>query len=63
MISLYPLGIHDRGILTLGSKLALITGVTYAVHIAISALFDLEEVQPILRRLRKIVLSPIKLET
>ncbi len=62
MITLYPLGINDRGIITLGSKLLFIAGVTYAVHIAISALFDLEEVRPIFDRLRKIVLKPVKIE-
>jgi putative peptidoglycan lipid II flippase len=62
MISLYPLGINDRGILTLGSKLALITIVTFGVHIAVSALFDLEEVRPIFDRVRKIVLKPVKFD-
>ncbi|HEY5442670.1 MAG TPA: murein biosynthesis integral membrane protein MurJ [Candidatus Saccharimonadales bacterium] len=62
MISLYPLGINDRGILTLGSKLVLITFVTFSVHVGISALFGLEEVQPIFDRLRKVVLKPIKFD-
>jgi putative peptidoglycan lipid II flippase len=62
MISLYPLGINDRGIFTLGSKLLFIAGVTFAVHIAVSALFDLEEVRPIFRRLRRLILKPVKLE-
>jgi putative peptidoglycan lipid II flippase len=62
MISLYPLGINDRGIVTLGSKLAFITLVTFAVHVAVSALFDLEEVRPIFARLRKLVLKPVKLD-
>lgn len=62
MISLYPLGINDKGIFTLGSKLALIAGVTFGVHLLISALFDLDEVRPIFARLRKLVLKPVKLE-
>ena len=62
MISLYPLGKLDRGIITLGSKLLLVAGVTFAVHIAVSALFDLEEVRPLLARLRKLVLKPVKFE-
>jgi len=62
MISLYPLGRNDRGILTLGSKLALIAFVTFAVHIGISALFDLEEVRPLFTRLKKLALKPVKLE-
>ncbi len=61
MISFYPLGINDKGILALGSKLLLIAGVTFSVHICVSALFGLEEVQPLFNRLRKIILKPIKL--
>lgn len=62
MISLYPLGIRDKGIFELGSKLLLIASVTFAVHISVSALFGLEEVRPLFRRLRRVILKPIKLE-
>lgn len=62
MISLYPLGKYDRGVLTLGSKLLFISLVTFAVHVAVSALFDLDEVRPIFDKLRKLALKPIKLE-
>jgi putative peptidoglycan lipid II flippase len=62
MVSLYPLGLNDRGILTLGSKLVFIAAVTFTVHITVSALFDLEEVRPLFDKLRKIVLKPINLE-
>jgi len=62
MISLYPLGFNDKGVITLGSKLFFITSVTFLVHIGVSALFDLEEVQPIIRKVRKFVLSPIRLD-
>jgi putative peptidoglycan lipid II flippase len=62
MISLYPLGINDRGFLTLGSKLVFIAAVTFSVHIGVSALFDLEEVRPLFTRLRKLIFKPVKLE-
>lgn len=62
MISLYPLSLEDKGIVTLGSKLLLISGVVFTVHIAVSALFGLEEVKPVIRRLKKIVLSPVKVD-
>ncbi|MDB5164809.1 MAG: integral rane protein MviN [Candidatus Saccharibacteria bacterium] len=62
MISIYPLGINDRGILTLGSKLVFIAAVIFGVHIAVSALFGLEEVRPLFSRLKKIILKPIKIE-
>ena len=58
-VTLYPLGINDRGFVTLGTKLALITLVTFVVHIGISAVFDLEETRPIFKRLRKIVYKSI----
>lgn len=62
MISLYPLGFYDRGIITLGGKLILISGVILAVHVGMSALFGLEEVRPFLARAKKIILKPIRVE-
>ncbi len=62
MISLYPLGYNDKGIITLGGKLVLITSVTFLVHIGMSSLFDLDEVRPLLRRAIKIILKPIKID-
>jgi len=62
MISLYPLGFHDRGVVTLGSKLLLISSVTFAVHVGVSALFDLEEARPVLKRAKEIIFKPVKVE-
>jgi putative peptidoglycan lipid II flippase len=62
MISFYPLGINDRGFITLGTKLLLIAGVTFGVHISLSALFGLEEARPVFVRLRKIILKPVKID-
>jgi putative peptidoglycan lipid II flippase len=62
MISIYPLGATDRGIITLGSKVALIAAVVFAVHIGLSALFGLEEAQPLISRAKRIILKPIKLD-
>lgn len=62
MVKLYPLGLEDTGFLTLGSKLLLISAVTFGVHMALSALFSLEEVRPIFARLRKLVLKPVKID-
>lgn len=61
MVSLYPLQIDDTGILTLGTKLILIAAVTLSVHVGVSALFGLEEVKPVFRRISKIVLKPINI--
>jgi putative peptidoglycan lipid II flippase len=62
MISLYPLGINDRGIVTLGSKLAALSLVVFGVHVALSAVFGLEEVKPIFSRVRKIILKPLRVD-
>lgn len=60
MISLYPLGIGDVGIVTLGGKLLLIAGVIFGVHLGMSSLFGLEEVRPIIERARKIIIKPLR---
>jgi putative peptidoglycan lipid II flippase len=62
MVTIYPLGARDRGIFTLGSKLVLIAGVTFAVHIAVSALFSLDEVGPVFRRIRQVAMKPLRLD-
>lgn len=61
-ISFLPLSTADRGIVTLGSKLAGITGVTFAVYLLMSTIFGLEEVRPIIDRAKKIILKPIKID-
>lgn len=61
MISLYPLGINDRGVVTLGSKLLFIALVTFGVHVGVSALFGLEEVRPIFARARQLALKTVKI--
>lgn len=60
MVSIFPLGLNDRGIITLGAKLGVISLVTLCVHLGISALFGLEEPKPILRRIQRIILRPVK---
>jgi len=62
MISIYPLGARDRGIVTLGTKLALVAGVTFGTHIIVSSIFGLEEVRPIMSRARKILFKPLKID-
>jgi putative peptidoglycan lipid II flippase len=62
MITLLPLGARDRGIITLGTKVFLIASVTFGVHVLVSALFGLEEARPVFRRVRRIVLKPIRVE-
>jgi putative peptidoglycan lipid II flippase len=62
MVSLYPLELNDRGIFVLGSRVLAITIVVFGVHMLISSLFDLEEVRPVYRRVKKFIYKPIKWE-
>lgn len=59
-VSYLPLAADDRGFITLGSKLAVITIVTFAVHVLISGLFGLREVRPIFSGLKRLILRPIR---
>jgi putative peptidoglycan lipid II flippase len=60
MVTIFPLSLDDRGIVALGSKLAIIAGSTLAVHIAISGLFGLEEARPVFAWIKRLVLYPIR---
>lgn len=57
-----PLGTYDRGFVTLGTKLGIITIAVFMTHIAVSALFGLEEVRPIFYRIRRFIMKPIRFE-
>ncbi len=61
MVTLVPLSIADKGFSTLGAKLLIIIIPSLAVHIGISALFGIEEVKPVMDRLRKIALKPVRI--
>lgn len=61
-VSLYPLGAEDRGFFTLGAKLLIITAVTFGTHIAISALFGIDEAKPVFKRFKRLILKPIRVE-
>lgn len=62
MVSLYPLGAADQGIVTLGTKVGLIGLVVFAVHLLISSLFGLSEAHSVFIRLRRLVFKPIRIE-
>ena len=61
ILSFLPLQLKDTGILVLGTKLLIISAVIISVHVAISALFGLEETKPVFRRIKKVILKPIKI--
>jgi putative peptidoglycan lipid II flippase len=58
MIGIFPLGSHDHGLAILG-KLIFISTVVFGVHVAISALFGLEEVRPVFKKVRTILFKSI----
>jgi putative peptidoglycan lipid II flippase len=62
MISVLPLNVSDRGVITLGSKLAAIALVTFGVHVLVSLAFDLREAKPVIERIKKFTLKPIKVQ-
>ena len=66
MVSIYPLGLNDRGFITLGGKLLIIALVVFVTHIFVSSLFGLEEVRPLFRRSRhlinRLVNKPIRID-
>lgn len=61
-VSFVPLGINDRGFVTLGTKLLLIAGVTMATHIGISGLFGLDEARPLFNWIKRVALRPVKVD-
>jgi putative peptidoglycan lipid II flippase len=58
MISIYPLGIDDRGF-AVATKLTFISMVVLSVHVSVSALFSLEEVRPVFKRIKTILFKSI----
>jgi putative peptidoglycan lipid II flippase len=62
MISLLPLNASDKGFVTLGSKLGAIALVTFGVHVLISLIFDLREAKPVVNRIKKFALKPIRVQ-
>jgi len=62
MITFLPLNVADRGFITLGGKLGLISAVIFCIHLWVSSLFDLEEANIVLRKIAQIIIKPIKIE-
>jgi hypothetical protein len=61
MVALIPLDSSDRG-LTLTAKLTIISTVTLLAHVGLSWAMRLEEVTPVIRRIKKLVLRPVKIQ-
>ena len=52
-----PLGLADRGIVTLGFKLIIISAVTFSVYVFISWIFGLRELDPVIAKAKKIIFA------
>jgi putative peptidoglycan lipid II flippase len=62
MVNLVPLLATDRGFATLGSKLLLIVLPTFVVHIGVSAIFGMDEVRPVINKIRALALKPVRIQ-
>ncbi len=62
MVTLIPLATTDRGFIKLSTKLLAIVIPTLVLHVWLSAIFGLEEVRPVLSKLRAIILKPIRIQ-
>lgn len=61
MVSIFPLQVGDRGFVTLGTKLTAISSVTFSVYLFISWLFNIEEAIPVVNKIKRVVLRPIRI--
>lgn len=59
---LFELGAQDRGFLTIIPKLGLLCTIVLLVYVIISWIFKLEEVEPIIAKLRTILFKPVRLQ-
>lgn len=59
---LFELGAQDRGFLTIIPKLGLLCSIVLLLYVIISWIFKLEEVEPIIAKLRTILFKPIRLQ-
>ena len=60
MVTLLPLNLNDTGFFLLGSKLATIAGVTLGVHVAMSLVFEFDEAKATIRKIKNLILKPIR---
>jgi hypothetical protein len=62
MVSIVPLSSFDKGFTTLGTKFFFIAAPILLVHLGVSSLFGIEEAQPVINKIRKVILKPIKIQ-
>jgi len=62
MISLIPFNAGDRGFIKLSAKLLAVMLPPMILHIWLSALFGLEEVRPVINKLKALVFRPVRIQ-
>jgi putative peptidoglycan lipid II flippase len=62
MLQLYPLGLSDRGVITIGAKVFGIAVVVFGVHLTISSLFGLREATVVFDRIKKLISKPVRFQ-
>lgn len=60
-VNILPLASSDRGI-TILTKLTIIAGAGLLTHLAVSQIMRLEEAKPVVEKIRKIILRPVKIQ-
>lgn len=60
MLSFYPLNTTDTGFFLLGGKIVAIVVPTISVYILMSLIFGLDEAKPVLRKVKNMILKPIR---
>ncbi len=58
----FELGAFDRGFFTIIPKLGILCTIVLLVYVIVSWLFKLEEVEPIIAKMRTILFKPIRLQ-
>lgn len=61
MLQFFPLLAADRGPITLGAKLTVISGAVFFVHVLMSSVFGLQEARAVIRKTKQIILSQVKI--
>ena len=61
-VSFYPLNMDDRGIVALGSKLFVISSVTFLTHLIVSYIFGLEQSKVVVAKAKELILKPIRVQ-
>ncbi len=59
-VNVLPLSSGDKGV-TIFAKLSIIAVISLLTHIIVSSVFKLEEAVPVIQRIRKIILRPVKI--